>query len=626
MKLPRFIRDESGTLTVFAVITYTSAIAMAGIAIDLARVEMERTRIQLAVDNAVLAGATLNTIIDPATGTTKSPSEIVSMYLAKSDLPSGFQYMTSSDATGTIAEGVAGARVVSVSGSLTVGMVFMDMLGVDTLSMVVGAQALEVPESPVEVSLVIDVSASMNDALKLDSLVVAAKEFVTAVLAVNDGVDPNLASISLITYGGYVNAGRDLAAVTHGTYFTPETMLNPALYPGLADGDSSASPGYYDASEDIYVPINGLCGIFDDSAFDEVGLWDVAEFKPALPNSNWKSNSSRAGKTGYPLDVPVCMSPTWSEILPVTNDEAALHARLDALKLSWATSIDDGVRWGVSLLDPSMQGPIGDLTDDSYSYVSGFPSQRITYVDEPVLDSNGLPVLDADGNTVTNSVRTVSSTQAVDPAFVGRPFDYTSNSLKVLVVMSDGANWSTYQGSDADLPGYQGGWNPTGTPTPAQYPTDPTDPNSATGYFWYKPSTDDLTQSTIDDAALIANGYFQATWDDLAAVRAFQDIATLVDAPDKNGSSNKAYQNITTQPQSKNGKIARMQTLCEEAIDAGIVIYTVSYEAKESDAAILADCADPLEQEINSFTASTASISSVFAGISNSMRRLQLTQ
>ncbi|MEM9212377.1 MAG: pilus assembly protein TadG-related protein, partial [Pseudomonadota bacterium] len=370
MKIDRksLFRDESGTLTVFAVISYTTMIMLAGFAIDVAKVELERTKIQLAVDNAVLAGATLNMTPKPDTEDQYfSAAEIVDLYLAKADVPTDFlaNYVVSDTPPAGLMP-VDTGRYVEVSGSTSVATSFMHMLGFDYLDAGVGSTAMEVGEIPIEISLVIDVSASMASDTKLAALVVAAKEFVSIVMDGNDGVNPNLVSLSLVSYGSYVNAGRDLAAVVQGEYLYPEANINPDLLD--------------------YIPIEGLCGVFNDAAFTQAGLWDKGDFWAALPNTNWETNNAKASHSGHALEDSVCGNTLTSEILAVSNDEAEILKRLTDAKLFWGTSIDDGARWGVALLDPSMQGAINDLIGDGFSFVPGFPEDRVSYVEKDVLN------------------------------------------------------------------------------------------------------------------------------------------------------------------------------------------------------------------------------------------------
>ncbi|MEO1562602.1 MAG: pilus assembly protein TadG-related protein [Pseudomonadota bacterium] len=633
-------KNEQGTLTIFALITYTTAIALAGMAIDLARAEMQRTRMQLAVDNAVLAAASLRLVKHDDTGVPLTTQEIVDLYLAKADVPKDFTYTTSTDASGTMADGVEGGRIISVESTTTMGALFMDLVGVDTLTVGAIGQAMELPEDPVEVSLVLDMSASMNSAEKMDSMIEAAKGFVTTVLAMNDGDNPHLATISLIIYGGYVNAGRDLAAVMNNYYFEPEKRLNQALWEGLLDGDDSA-PGTVgtDAGDsEIHVPIAALCGIFEDTAFNSTALWAPEEFSASLPTTHSRSNGARMSNTGYDLHWPYCGNEVSTEILPFSNDEAALHQRLDEIGLTWGTAIDDGMLWGTLLLDPSAQPGIAMLTDDSFADVPNFPSHRETYVEEPVLDGDGNPILGEDGLPITVETRVVSSTQAVDPAFADRPLPF-GQSMKVVVMMSDGSNVPIKTPDPNMFEGYLGGWIGDTTDDSVTQGWAKDGPNED-DYLWYDPETRDLEYGTSSEPILEEDedpsDYFRMTWDDLFAVKTMTEVARFEGLASVHGydpERNRVWQEITVQRQNSGQKNDRLHANCDAARDAGMIVFTVAYEANANAGRVLARCADETVQSNddvddaqNFSTASAESINTVFAGIANSLRKLQLTQ
>ena len=120
---------EEGSLTIFALITFITMITLAGFAIDTARVELERTKIQLAVDNAALAAASLNQSLDPETGKVKSPGEVVDLYMAKADVSEAFRssYRVVDQ---SFTEGNT-QRTVEVTGSDSISTYFMELMGVD---------------------------------------------------------------------------------------------------------------------------------------------------------------------------------------------------------------------------------------------------------------------------------------------------------------------------------------------------------------------------------------------------------------------------------------------------------------------------------------------------------------
>lgn len=87
-------------------------------------------------------------------------------------------------------------------------------------------------------------------------------------------------------------------------------------------------------------------------------------------------------------------------ITPLSNSVGALHERIDLLSPEGSTSIDMGVKWGLALLDPSAKAPVSALVSQG----------------------------------------------RIDPAFEGRPHAFgEENTMKVLVIMTDGKNDTEYR-------------------------------------------------------------------------------------------------------------------------------------------------------------------------------------
>lgn len=315
--------DERGTITAFAISTYIVMITLAGFAIDTARVELDRTKIQVAVDNAALAAASLNQTVNPETGLAKTPAEVVALYMAKADIPSGFKdsYSVEQDET-TLFDT---SRSVSITGTESVSTMFMKMMGVDEFTYTVQSSALEAEMVDTEVSLILDISGSMLGEQKLGSLVTGAKEFVTAMLASNSEENPHVVSISLIPYSAYVNGGKDLTGLFENEFKDYGQKVAPEVAAAMNN--------------------TGLCSYFEDNAFQSAQQWGSNEMIPMM-TWGYYNYSSSYGQTSNHVRTPWCPDFAWAEVLPLSNDETELHSRLDQFKPTTNTSIDDAVLWG----------------------------------------------------------------------------------------------------------------------------------------------------------------------------------------------------------------------------------------------------------------------------------------
>ena len=277
-------------------------ILMAGLGIDTMRQEMERARLQAALDSAVLAGAGA-----PAGTEVEDIKGIVEDYFAKMNMAG---YLNEIDTDSDITTSLTATRVQATA-SRTIKTHLMKLSGVETLS-AGGASAAEVRTPKLEVSLVLDVSGSMRGS-KLSNLQTAAKTFVSTVL---DDSDPGNTVISLVPFAWNVTPGPDIADLitvnkTHDysscLRFDTADYNTTRIDPGTAYDQQIYTAIYY----------NG----FDDF------------------NDGWRS----------------CFPEERAQILPYSMDEANLHNRIDALDADGNTSAHIGLKWGAAMLDPEFQ-------------------------------------------------------------------------------------------------------------------------------------------------------------------------------------------------------------------------------------------------------------------------------
>ena len=191
----RFAREESGNLTVFSVFMFVGIVAIGGIGIDLMMNEQHRTKMQNALDSAVLAAADLRN--------TQTPADVVS------------DYMAAHDVAGTVVQldidKNAASSVVTAAAQDTIDPLFLNVLGIDGLESNAFSQAQN-SAGNVEISMVLDISGSMGwyhmGERKIDALRRAASDFVDTVL---DPERQGQTSINLVSYNSYTYIGPDLA-------------------------------------------------------------------------------------------------------------------------------------------------------------------------------------------------------------------------------------------------------------------------------------------------------------------------------------------------------------------------------------------------------------------------------
>lgn len=310
-----FVSDESGSMSLFTGYMLVIIFMIGGIGVDLMMHERDRAKLQYTIDRAVLAAADLDQVRDP--------EEVVREYLEKEGL---LEYLTNIE----VEEGI-GYRVVSAQATREIPTHFMHLSGVDTLQ-VPASSIAEESVGAIEVSLILDVSGSMNRNNKLPNLKVAAKDFVDQMA--DNTLDGNL-SISIVPYATQVSL--------------PEEMF-----------DEYATSGTNEHSR---------CINFPGSVFSNTSVNQNTEFQRTMHFDPWYSTDVRpqnaiVGEDSGQRTLPVCESAASREILPFQKDRDVLKNYIDGMFGRGNTSIDVGMKWGTAMLDPGFKPVLTSLIDD----------------------------------------------------------------------------------------------------------------------------------------------------------------------------------------------------------------------------------------------------------------------
>ena len=408
----QFRKDEDGGLIVLTLLLLISMLVVGGMAVDFMRFESERTKLQSVSDRAVLAAASLNQNRDPETVIT--------------------DFFAAEGYAGTIIgepniEKNANGSTITLSSEIDVDTFYLRLIGKDTLTAPATASAVE-GTGNVEVSLILDISGSMRNqvtdtitdengvqstvtASKMWFLQRAAKQFIDDLLLpeYEDRI-----SVNLIAYSQQVSLGDELYLALRTTPDSiSEDQIIGSSYGSIVDGyavpfewespdGSGGITDNYDADGNIITDPNVLDWALGKPVYTNPAR--CVDFLPAEFNTltfdtdrvytqveYFEHYSSRdAG-----IDYPVCPEEDFEGIVLLSQDADLLKDRIDQYRPTSFTSIHLGLKWGASLLDPSMR----DLLD-------------------------GIPT--------------------IDPAFRGtRPSNYgANNTAKYLVLMTDGQNVS----------------------------------------------------------------------------------------------------------------------------------------------------------------------------------------
>ncbi|MDO6589122.1 MULTISPECIES: Tad domain-containing protein [Rhodobacterales] len=372
--LRRFVNDEDGGLIVMTLILLITMLLMGGMAVDFMRFESRRAELQSVADRAVLAAAELDQELDPQ--------------LVIDDMFEKTGYGDNILST-TIGGDSVTSRSISVSTNLDIDTFYLRLAGIDTLSVPAHSGAIE-GVGNVEISLVLDISGSMgfdgtdadgNTVDRIDILQPAAKSFVTAMLT--DELEDRV-SISLVNYSENVNIGDYI--------FSKLTLQQPETW--------------YEIPDDEFLPederVGGVttnpsrCVDFNDDEF-ETTVFDTTRAYYQVETFDYTS-SNRTSTITTPRCPTERAGDFEPQIVPLSQDLTELTDAIDSLEPTLNTAIHKGMKWGVSLLDPSMR---------------------------PIFDD---------------------TTGEIDPVFAGtRPLDYTASSdgistVKYVILMTDGNN------------------------------------------------------------------------------------------------------------------------------------------------------------------------------------------
>lgn len=382
-RLARFRDEEDGSLMILSLQIFLVMMVTTGIAIDFSRQEERRELIQNTLDRAALAAASLSQEIDP--------KAVVADYLTKAGL-GGL------DVDPLVEQGSNREwRRVTIVAKDTMPTLFGGLVGVETLSANANSRAEE-SVGNVEISMVLDVSGSMNDPVydnsctgtcpqtRLDYLKSAARGFVAKMFDVVQpvGAPAGRLSISVVPYSSNVYLGPDMQQAY--TLSNDYSIINSNYW--------IAQCADFDATAMASIPIDG------SQVLTRTMYGSSADIGDTISESSWYNYTTN------PLNETWnnCFNYSQNRVVPLSNTESGLDTYLQSLTALGGTSTDIGAKWGLALLDPSAQDEMAKIT-------------------------------------------------SIDSALSDRPIAYTGDTMKVLVLMSDGNNSTAY----STLPGYRHG-------------------------------------------------------------------------------------------------------------------------------------------------------------------------
>lgn len=304
--IARFKREEDGAMTLLALFIIMMIALVGGIGVDLMHNEMERTKLQNTLDRAVLAAAHIDQELDP--------ESVVRDYFEKSNQT---QYLQSVEVFEDSTK-----RRVTATAHKDVPTQFMRLMGVDTLRAPGRSQAEERFPN-IEISLVMDISRSMNNGDKMSQMRTAGIGFTHAILRSDTA---NRVSLSVVPFSEHV-----------------------ALTEPMFDALNVTKRHDY-----------SYCVEIDPGAYNKTHMGNPASIMNTTfqqtPHFQWLDSHRNNINSN-----PNCPDKNHQHIRPFEQDSGELTRGFNGVSGLGSRSIYRGMKWGVALLDPSTRPLVSSL-------------------------------------------------------------------------------------------------------------------------------------------------------------------------------------------------------------------------------------------------------------------------
>jgi hypothetical protein len=455
---------------------------------------------------------------------------------------------------------------VTAETNIKIDTIFMGMMGINSLNGGAGGIARESVQN-VEISLIVDISGSMGSNSRMVNLKVAAAKFIDTVF--DNQAPGTTTSISIIPYNATVVVGNELLS-----------RLNAAGSPIIVDPVPSivgALPAYSTGHT------NSTCVRFED---DDFKARAIDKDTPLTRVSHFKEGTNS-------FNVPT-MGQRWCNedrqaILVHSSNRTDLKDKINALSTGGWTGIDNGMKWGVALLDPALEPVLRDM------------------VDKKVLSED---------------VR-------------GRPATYDRDkTMKVVVLLTDGDNTIQRDLKDEFKFGATRVWYApsltTGFDTALNRNRTRFDgylvrmPDNDASQRWYVPGR----PTTTSDDKYLAEGAIPADSNQLTYQKLYSDFAVedlakfLFEHSDT--AAFLAHKDAVVQTEGYDSIDDRLQDICDEANKFDdIRVFAIGFEAPQKGLDAMRGCASSIG---NYFNVEGTDISKAFDSIAGQIALLRLTQ
>lgn len=330
----RFRRNERGATAVTIALMLPVLFAAAGVAVDGLNLYRAKYNLQIALDNAVLAGAA---------GTLTKNSDLTT--LGKKFIAANFSTSASISGLASTVSYNTTANTIEGSANATYATNFLSIIGIRTVSFRVTSAATRAQGGPLDLVLVLDKTGSMNDKIdgvtKLQTMKDAASTLVKAVMGPDTKVGvvkfAEQMGVNAATYinARWINVGKP--EWTDGGCSWQGTDCRTTYYDCIIDGVPKTCK-YIDQCKTQIYACNG-------------GSWHYwggcLAFRPGLETVI--ANPQNPRYTGIVMDWGNRCN---SSFLDMTSSLADATTFITSIFPSGETYIPGGLLWGWNMLDP----------------------------------------------------------------------------------------------------------------------------------------------------------------------------------------------------------------------------------------------------------------------------------
>ena len=349
-------KDARGSFAVWFSLCLPVLCATTGAAIDFSNASSNHTRLQSALDAAVLASATTIAALPPGQQTLQATT-MINNYLTS-------EFARNQAATPTVTATVdnSSGLVISATATSHLNTYVMGMFNESSINIQATSQVYAGGAAPTEVAIVFDTTYSMtavstNGLTKLANAQADAVSLVNALFTATGGGTNSNMKISLVPFGVYVNIGTQYAgqpwvtntATVSGTdpncgnvWSTAQTCVNTTWITATCYNDTVP----YDCSYQGQSCTGGVL-TYQCSPYNYSYLWYGAV--GTTPSNGdlietLTSANPAIGIIGYWSSSP---------LQRLTTDQASIISQINALTAQDVTYIAEGLVWGWRTLSPN---------------------------------------------------------------------------------------------------------------------------------------------------------------------------------------------------------------------------------------------------------------------------------